>query len=272
MTPPREVLDLGRACQARGRKKAKCRLAAVLLLCLPAAVWGGANATPLVSLFWDGDIQVHGALRAIYHDGQAGSVMSMDTVLPDPELYALGALAGLDGEITVIAGIAYLSYPDGSENAGVDKTDRSDAGATLLVAARVPRWVNVTVEEPIQFGDLEEAIVELATSAGMSADDRFPFLLEGEFEELQFHVIDGSRLPGGGSSHQDHLEASTRLSVDRGSATLVGFYSTRDQGVFTHKDSTTHIHCVMREPLAAGHLDQVMIPAGTTARFPARGP
>jgi hypothetical protein len=106
----------------------------------------------------------------------------------------------------------------------------------------------------------------------MNAYERFPFLLEGEFEDLQIHVIDGSRLTGGGSSHQDHLEASTRVSLDHASATQVGFYSTRDQGVFTHRESTTHIHWVVSEPFAAGHRDHVVIPAGATAKFPVLRP
>ena len=77
--------------------------------------------------------------------------------------------------------------------------------------------------------------------------------------------------PGGGSSHQDHLGASIQTGLKRTSATLVGFYSTSDQGVFTHHDSTTHIHCVLASPLSSGHVDHVLIPAGATIKFPALG-
>lgn len=59
--------------------------------------------------------------------------------------------------------------------------------------------------------------------------------------------------------------------MDRASATLVGFYSESDQGVFTHMGSKTHIHCALDEPLYTGHVDHVTIPAGTTLRFPASG-
>jgi acetolactate decarboxylase len=229
-------------------------------------------AAVMSTRFWDGEIHSYGSLRAMYHEGQIGSVVTMDAMLPDPDLYAVGALAGLDGEITVIAGDVYLSYPDGSATTKVERTDWSDAEATLLVAARVPAWISFSIKDPIRFEDLDEAIAELAASAGMNAHDRFPFLLEGEFEDLQIHVIDGSRLTEGGASHEDHLEASTRISADHATATLVGFYSTRDQGVFTHRESTTHIHCVLGKPLAAGHLDHVVIPAGAKAKFPVLGP
>lgn len=98
---------------------------------------------------------------------------------------------------------------------------------------------------------------------------RYPFVLEGEFEDLQWHVIDASRLTGGASSHEDHQAAAIKSSRERASATLVGFYSEHDQGVFTHMGSNTHIHCVLDEPLATGHVDHVTIPAGTKVKFPA---
>lgn len=44
---------------------------------------------------WDGTVQAHGALRAMLHQGRTGKVVSLDAYLPDPELYAVGALADL---------------------------------------------------------------------------------------------------------------------------------------------------------------------------------
>ena len=125
------------------------------------------------------------------------------------------------------------------------------------------------VESPISFDELDAAIAKLATAAGLTAEDRFPFLVEGTVEELQWHVIDGSRLEAGGSSHADHLAAAVTGREDRVAATLVGFYSPRDQGIFTHRGSRTHLHCLIEEPLVAGHVDHVVVPAGAVVRFPA---
>lgn len=139
----------------------------------------------------------------------------------------------------------------------------------MFVAAEVDAWQSMTIEHAIRFEDLDREIAVLAASVGMSLDERFPFLLEGEFEDLRWHVIDGSLLEGGGTSHQDHLAASVRTGRQRASATLVGFFSATDQGVFTHMGSRTHIHCLLSDPLATGHVDGVVIPAGTTVKFPA---
>lgn len=239
----------------------------ILITILPWLLLGCAGS----ARFWDGEVRVHGALRAMFHEGQTGSTVALDALLPNADLYAVGALADLSGEITVIGGKAYLSYPEGAENARTETTFRTSAGATLLVAARVPAWQSVSIENSIRFEELDDAIANLAASAGMDLDQRFPFLLEGDFEDLQWHVIDGNRLAAGGTSHQDHLAASTQARLDQASATLVGFYSAGDQGVFTHMGSKTHIHCVLEEPLTTGHVDHVTIPVGTTIKFPAGG-
>jgi len=216
----------------------------------------------------NGDVQVHGALRAMFHEGQIGTQVTLDTLLPDPHLYAVGALSDLSGEITIVGGETYLSYPEGDQ-ARTEAVSQPDAGASLLVSARVTAWTSVTTKHPIPFETLDEAIGELAAQAGMDLDRRIPFLLEGEFEDLRWHVVDGTRLPEGETTHVDHLAASVQTALDRATATLIGFYSTGDQGVFTHMGSTTHIHCILEEPLATGHVDHVVIPAGTTIKFPA---
>jgi len=230
---------------------------------------GGSASAVDAAGAWSGEVQVHGTLRAMMHEGRTGAVVTMDAMLPNPNLYAVGALSDLAGEITVIGGTAYLSYPAEAQKTRTETLSATDAGAALLVAAEVPTWRAVTTEDPIAFEDLDDAIGRLAASLGMTLDGRLPFLLEGIFEDLQWHVIDGSRLATGGTSHQDHLSASIRMGLERASARLIGFYSGNDQGVFTHMGSRTHLHCVIDEPLATGHVDHVMIPSGTTVRFPA---
>jgi acetolactate decarboxylase len=217
---------------------------------------------------WDGQVQVYGALRAMFHEGKTGAMVSLDSLLPNADLYGVGALADLSGEVTVIGGRAYLAYPEGAEATRTESTLQADVAATLLVTSEVPSWQSVVTDRAIRFEELDDEIVRLAAAAGMSRSARFPFLLEGTFGDLQWHVIDGRRLTGGGSSHQDHRAAAVKTQRDRATATLVGFYSENDQGVFTHMGSRAHLHCVVDAPLSTGHVDHVDIPAGITVKFP----
>jgi len=217
---------------------------------------------------WDGEVHVAGALRAIVHEGETGAKIALNSLLPDPNLYAVGALVDLSGEITVVGGRAYLSYPDGLDASRTEVTQESDVEATLLVDSSVPAWREVVTARAIRFEEIDTEIAKLATAAGLSLDTRFPFLMQGNFNDLQWHVIDGSRLTAGGSSHQDHLAAAVTTRLEHATATLIGFYSESDQGVFTHMGSKTHIHCALEKLPASGHVDHVTIPAGTTVKFP----
>ena len=224
---------------------------------------GGVEEEPI-----DRDVTVHGELRAMMHQGEVGPHVGLDSLLPAGDLYAVGALADLAGEVTIVAGTAYLSYPDG-ESARTEVATRSDAQATLLVAARVDRWTTRVTEQEIAFDELDAAIERLAAEAGLDTGKRIPFLLEGTFRDLRWHVIDGSRLPAGPSTHEAHAAAGVRMQRDEAPATLVGFWSASDQGVFTHRGSRTHVHGVVGDPPSAGHVDHVGIPAGTVVKLPA---
>ncbi len=213
-------------------------------------------------------VSVHGALRAMFHQGQTGPMVTLDKLLPDPSLYAVGALTELSGEVTIVGGKTFLSFPDG-DKARTETPSKPNDAATLLVSASVPAWRSVTTEEAIAFKDIDEAIGKLASAARMNLDHRFPFLLEGEFIDLHWHVIDGKRLSKNSKSHKDHLAAAVQVKTKKATAVLIGFYSKTDQGVFTHMGSYTHIHCVMETPAATGHVDHMIIPAGTTVKFPA---
>jgi acetolactate decarboxylase len=201
------------------------------------------------------------------HDGQTGAMVALEELLPDDSLFAVGALSGLEGEVTIVGGRAYLSYPEGGGVRTVVQTE-STASATLLVATWVERWESTVIAEPIPFEQLDARVVELARKAGLDPDERFPFLLMGEFEDLHWHVIDGRRLPATGASHTEHRKAAAVQHAERVTATLVGFYSATDEGIFTHRGSRTHVHCIVEEPLSSGHVDGAVVPARTTIRFP----
>jgi len=240
-------------------------LRALLCCLLLAGCSVGAERTTIP---WEGIVHVYGSLRAMMHEGQTGAQVRLDTLLPDSTLYAVGALADLAGEVTVVGGTAYLAHPSGRDSARTEAVDASDVGACLLVTSQVESWRTVTTTGPIAFEALDDSIASLAAAAGMDLETRFPFLLEGTFEDLAWHVIDGTRLTGNETSHLDHLKAAVRSRRERTPARLVGFYSQHDERVFTHMGSSTHIHCVLAQPLAAGHVDHVNVPAGTVVKFP----
>jgi len=217
---------------------------------------------------WDGEVRVDGAIHKLMVDGETGAMVGLGKLLPNGRLYAVGALAELAGEVTVLAGKTYLSYPDGAWDTRSEMVTQTSAGAALLVSAEVGSWQNVTIGETLSFAELDGEIARLAAQAGIPAGTRFPFLLEGHFRDMQWHVIDGTKRKGGGTTPEDHFAGSIRASIPSAEATLVGFYSEADQGIFTHRGLNTHMHCVFTSPPSTGHVDHVVVPAGTVLKLP----
>ncbi len=222
---------------------------------------------PVTASQWKSDVQVYGALRAMFHQGQTQSMVNLAGLNKHPNLYAVGALADLAGEVTAYDGQLYLSYPKGETGRSIAPTSTVE-GATLLVTATASDWISVTTTRSIPFAQLDQQIGALAESVGMDLEQRFPFRMEGRVDDLQYHIIDGSKLKEGGTSHQDHLAASIQVQAGSVDAKIIGFYSKHDERVFTHMGSTTHVHCILERPLATGHVDHVTLPAGSVVQFP----
>lgn len=215
-----------------------------------------------------GNVHIYGTLQRVMHGNRTSAVVQLDQLLPSGQLFGLGALSELRGEITILGGQTVLSYAAGDDSIRTELVTESDEGAALLVTAEVATWKPTTTSGEIIFENLDERIAELAARVGVDTDLPFPFMVLGQVSGLQFHVIDGGRLPKGGGSREDHLAAAIRRSLPSTTATLLGFYSEHHQGTFTHQGSKTHIHCFRDDPPVSGHVDDVTLPAGTTIMFP----
>jgi acetolactate decarboxylase len=235
-----------------------------------AAGCGTGNAPPEPGSALGDSVNAFGSLHAVMMENDTSAVIDLATLTPDSTLYGVGALAGLAGEITIAAGAVHLARPDDTFGVRETVNDTSGAWAALLVVARVKAWQDVPIEAPIPFEELEKRVGEMAAGAGVDVAQPFPFLIEGPMRDLKWHVIDGRRLQPDAGGHEAHLAASAQRGLPFGSAVLVGFYSTRHEGVFTHMGARTHVHLIVPAARSSGHLDGIGIEPGATLRVPAR--
>lgn len=210
-----------------------------------------------------------GALHAIMADNDTAAVIALDALTPDSTLHAIGAVAGLHGEVTVIGGEVWLASPSGGDASMTIVADSSAAPATLLIAASVPAWREVAIDAAIPFDSLAARVAALAAAAGVDVSRPFPFVIEGPMSALEWHVVDGSRLPEGAVGHAAHLAAAVRRRLDHVAAGLVGFHSTAHEGIWTHHGAFTHVHAVIPAAQASGHVDHVVVEPGATLKVPA---
>lgn len=212
------------------------------------------------------EVRWYGNLKSVF-GGDWSAATTLHAAVPEPTAYALGALSELRGEFLVLGGNAMLVYPTETELprvVGGHHGHGTDETATLLVAADVPVWREFAVAQDVPSLDLEGWIRTTAETQGVDMSKPFPFLLRGTFRDVEWHVADGTRvLPG--------MRPDTNAqhgTITEGEGTVVGFYSTAHQGVFTMMGENTHMHIVLADHSVLGHVRVLDVVSGSVLSLP----
>ncbi len=206
-----------------------------------------------------------GAMHKAVHDGDRGGKIAVSSLLRTPHLNAIGPVAGLRGEITVIDGESSVSV--------VGRTgpvaSSTDAEAAFLVWAYVPEWTRVTVPPSVHTQEqLQVFVLEAAKNAGLSADEPLVFRVEAQAESLAMHVI--WHEPGDAVGKEAHDKAKVPVAVRDERVSIIGFWSTQHLGVFTPMVSPFHMHAWTSDKRISGHVDDVRLLPGGTLLLPSR--
>ncbi len=211
-----------------------------------------------------------GTMKSVLHDGKTGARIDLTELTRHPHCYAVGALAGLDGEVVVIDGAPWVTRSDGVTATTTQALPEHNEAATLLTAAYVPDWGTITVDHDLSLRDLERHLAGMAREYGLKPSRGITFLVEGHFDELSYHVIRGS-CPMQSQRDGRPPVGPFRAKVEGGRGMLVGFLVAGAEGRITHHGQTMHIHVFFpgKTPVA-GHVDDVSIAAGAMIRIPSR--
>lgn len=224
----------------------------------------------------EGLVEFAGAQKNIFATGKAEPALTVGTMAGTTDYFGVGAVAGLDGEITVYRGKPYISKVRG-DTVSVDHA--RNHGAVFAVWTRQSNWR----EEPIpaevkSYLELQSFVKARATAAGIDVTKPFPFLLAGAPAEVKWHInVDLTE----GQPITPELFAKSKANyVAKNQPTdIVGFYSENHPGVFISAyapaikadsgvKNAIHIHMVSRDGKAAGHIDDLTLQAGMSLRLP----
>lgn len=203
-------------------------------------------------------------MREVLRHGQTqGRVALADVV--GPQSVAVGALAGLAGEITVDGGTVHLAeVVDPTSPDGLRVRDSvTDEEATLLVLAEVAAWSVHALPDVDDLTALERVVRSTADAAGIDVNKPFPFRLEGRTRTLRLHVLHRScpiARPNGPPPWT--LDATDTPAV------LIGFYADGSAGTLTHHGRRSHIHALVPGLDVSGHLDAASLLSGTRLYLP----
>jgi acetolactate decarboxylase len=184
--------------------------------------------------------------------GRRAAVLDLRTLEDRPHVYGIGPLEGLTGEVTIANGRPALARvgPDRL----VHVTESYEGGVPFFVWAEVSDWQATTVPSDVRtFKDLETFVGAAGAKAGLA--QAFPFVVTGRPDLIDFHIVDAK--PDTPPGMADHAKIQIQFNLRRQDATLVGFWSSRHQGIFTPMGANMHVHFQSTDNKVSGHVQSL---------------
>lgn len=198
-------------------------------------------------------LKIVGAMKNVMWKGELGSSIEIDTISKKNGLYGLGPVSYLTGELLINNGNSYVSKVTSDSTMTVDKTFKTTA--PFFVYGNVTEWNEMELPVDIKtIKDLEKFIDDKTTESKRP----FAFKLIGQVSSAIIHI---QNLPEGAkvSSPEEAHQGQTNYNIANENVEVIGFFSTKHKGVFTHHDSFLHMHLITKDETRMGHLDALEI-------------
>lgn len=234
-----------------------------------------ACATATIPAAREGLVEYYGSQKNIFDTGKAEAKVPLAAMSGPEASFGVGAVAGLDGEITVFEGKPYVTKVRGKE---FTMDHGHDHAAVFSVWTKNTQWRDEPLPVSVKsYLDLQRHVKARAAAAGIDTSQPFPFLLAGTPAELKWH-INVDLTEGKPIDRQLFAKSKANYTMKNQPVDIVGFHSEKHPGVFIsayapaikEKDvkNTIHIHLVSKDGKSAGHIDDIMMGTGMMLRLP----
>lgn len=208
-------------------------------------------ASVLSATIFSQSVKVVGEMKKVMMGIDWSDHISWDT-LDVHNLFALAPVSGLKGEITIVDGTIYSSSVNSKKKIELS-INQKGLLSPFAVYTHIEEWDTIEVKQLISSN--QELYQLLEKESNIDLESAFPIRLIGEFESVDFHIINANEKSKENHSHAAHKEIQEHFSVKNSNGEILGFYSKNHQGVFTHKGSYFHLHFVDSEELNMGHVE-----------------
>lgn len=197
-------------------------------------------------------VKIVGQMKNVMWKGQLYGNINLDTIANKTNLYGLGPVEFLSGEILIIDGKSYKSTVTSDSTMIVEET--YDIKAPFFGYANISKWTEQTLPDSIQ------TIQQLETylnKVSKNSPRPFMFKLTGTVEQATIHIVN---LPKGSkvSSPDEAHKGQKNYELQNEQADIIGFFSTEHKAIFTHHDTFLHMHLITSDRQKMGHLDEVL--------------
>jgi len=234
--------------------KFNLRIIAAILLCLSLAFCTGREHEKH-------SVSIIGQMKDVMWKGELFGKISLDSLANRENLYGLGPIAYLAGELLVWEGKSFTSSVNSDSSMKVEETFQMEA--PFFAYSVISGWKSQSLPDSIQtIGQLEQFLSKLSASS----EEPFLFKISAKIDSAKIHVVN---LPAGSkvSSPQDAHQGQVDYLLKDESVDLLGFFSTKHQTIFTHHDTFVHLHIITVDRQKMGHLDEVSFKSGSVVLY-----
>lgn len=206
-------------------------------------------------------VKIVGEMKNVMWKGQLNGNISLDTIANKGNLYGLGPVEYLAGEILIIDGKPYKSTVLSDTTMQVEET--YDIKAPFFGYVNIAKWNKQTLPDSIQKIKQLEQYLDKSTK---SLKRPFMFKLSGTVQQAKIHIVN---LPKGSkvSSPEEAHQGQVNYKLKNEQVEIIGFFSTEHKAIFTHHDTYLHMHLISADRQKMGHLDEVLFKKGTLKLF-----
>ncbi|MBV1924761.1 MAG: decarboxylase [Flavobacteriaceae bacterium] len=211
-----------------------------------------------------GEVSYKGAMKKIM-SGDITAKADLLNFKDTQNFYALGALENLKGEIQVFNSESFNTSVK-NNSLSYDKT--LSQKAALLVYAEVPEWRKFNIPKGVATEKQFEAyLLKVASENNIDVESPFPFLLNGIIQSYRWHVINwrkGDTI----HTHKKHKTSGLYGTINDREVDILGFYSNKHHGIFTHHETNFHMHVKTDGNGVSGHVDEFTVSEGMFLMLP----
>lgn len=202
------------------------------------------------------EVKIVGQMKNVMWKGQLYGNINLDTIAEKTNLYGLGPVEYLAGEILIIDGKSYKSTVTSDSTMKVEET--YDIKAPFFGYATISKWTEQNLPDSVQTIQQLELYLDNITK---SSPRPFMFKISGTVEQATIHIVN---LPKGSevSSPDEAHEGQKNYELKNEQSEIIGFFSTEHKAILTHHDTYLHMHLITKDRQKMGHLDEVLFKKG----------
>lgn len=207
------------------------------------------------------DVTVIGQMKDVMWKGELHGKIHLDTINDKNNLYGLGPVEYLSGEVLIINGKSYKSTVVSETTMKVEET--YNIKAPFFGFANIAGWREQQLPDSIiTIQQLEQYLSQITRS------DKRPFMfrLAGIVQQANIHVVNlpkGTKVSSPAEAHQGQVN----YTISNKQADIIGFFSTEHKAIFTHHDTYLHMHLITADRKQMGHLDEMLLKKGTVKLY-----